>query len=629
MHFGSRIALLLFLPLAAVEAAPREKLGFDPRTEIEVASATYFAPENEILFRMRTPDGSYREFQRNFDRPNALWSVRGWRGTIAGDRITVRSGPEVEGGPARFVFDKGRLVSFEQGSVNRTFAYDAPRLATAGGVPYVFGDSTKESSNDGKKAKSKAGRKGSVGAKAGLSAQVRKELGKKWKRSGRLRWPFENPNENGYFYLSLAFLFAILFHFRSRAVKVVGGVLFAAACGGMVMAASRGAFLAFALGAFPTLLLWRRQLLRSRAAWALAAAVLLLAVAWFVTHDSKLLTRGFDKRSRWSNETRLEMWGAAPKMMAESPGGWGELHVGRSFMDWYQGLDEISLPGSLINDHLTKLVGYGHAGRFLYLFAWIFGLSLLAYTALRTRRAVALGLLIATGTAAWFNPLLDNVFLLCVPVLVGLGFFCGRPWRYWRWKPVAVMAGVAALLSAVGLVSVYWAGGGLPERGYPVRAEAGRVYVKGDNPKIWIADDGKALGGVMACKDIRGHYARDRHAAAVGYVRDVKNLPRTGIQHLVLAGDAGDEWLQMMSEGGAEAQKSVPEKVTFITPPFPPSALPEAFLESCKVRIVIGEFTARYESEYEHPPEWVTVVPAMELYITGWMRYVAGADWIR
>ena len=62
----------------------------------------------------------------------------------------------------------------------------------------------------------------------------------------------------------------------------------------------------------------------------------------------------------------------------------------------------------------------------------------------------------------------------------------------------------------------------------------------------------------------------------------------------------------------------------FISPPFPPSALPEGFLKSCKVSIVIGEFTARYEPEYENPPPWVKVVPAMELYINGWMQYALG-----
>ncbi len=185
---------------------------------------------------------------------------------------------------------------------------------------------------------------------------------------------------------------------------------------------------------------------------------------------------------------------------------------------------------------------------------------------------------------------------------------------------MALLRGGGTVL-ALGAQLALYAVGGTPKRGYPVRVEGGRVYVKGANPQIWIADDGKALGGVMACKDLRGYYVYDPHAPAVGYVRDVKNLP-TNVRRLVLAGDAGDAWLRMMAEGGAAKAGAIPKEVIFISPPFPPSALPEGLLKSCRVRLVIGEFTARYEPEYLRPPSWVTVVPAMELYLTGWMRYV-------
>ena len=63
----------------------------------------------------------------------------------------------------------------------------------------------------------------------------------------------------------------------------------------------------------------------------------------------------------------------------------------------------------------------------------------------------------------------------------------------------------------------------------------------------------------------------------------------------------------MMSKGGVDVQAKVPKEVVFVSPPFPPPALPEGFLKSCKVSIVIGEFTARYEPEYANPPPWVNV----------------------
>lgn len=47
--------LLLLAPLAALAAAQPDGLGFDPADSngLERAASIYFAPENEILFRMR------------------------------------------------------------------------------------------------------------------------------------------------------------------------------------------------------------------------------------------------------------------------------------------------------------------------------------------------------------------------------------------------------------------------------------------------------------------------------------------------------------------------------------------------------------------------------------------------
>ena len=178
-----RIALLL--PLAALAAAPQEKLGFDPQKEPEKAAAAYFAPESLILFRMRYPDGTYREFMRNFDKPNRLRSVGGWVANIKGDRITVKSGRDVDGGPASFVFQKGRLVEFAQGGVKKTFPYEGVERPLAGDVPpYHFGDAldTKEGKT-GKASRAKRQRHA-------IDRKSFKSFTGKWKKSGRLQWPF-------------------------------------------------------------------------------------------------------------------------------------------------------------------------------------------------------------------------------------------------------------------------------------------------------------------------------------------------------------------------------------------------------------------------------------------------------
>ena len=601
-------------------AVMRERLGFNNATSNGIAKAAsiYFAPENSFLFRMRNPDGSYREFQRNLDlNDSSLLSVRGWHGEIHGDQVVIESGKYVKGGRARYVFDRGRLVTFTQHGVSHDFPYAAERPATDGGPPFAFafddpdGVSRHSAQEDNTRKKE-------------MVRELQSELKEKWAKSGRLQWPFSNPNDNGFLYLAIAIFSTGLLFIKSKTAKIVGGIAFAAATMVLVATASRGAFLAFAVGLVPLCVLNFKALVRSKAVWTLSGVFILVVTIWLSTYGSQLLTRGFTKSTRWSNDIRLEMWKAAPSMIAEAPNGWGEMHVGRAYMDWYEDLEGISLSASLVNDHLTKLVGLSRYGRFGYIFIWVFSLALMSFTALRSRRAVALGIALGLLVCGWFNAVMMNSIIRFTPWFILIGFLAGRPWRQWRFKTVSLILVFSALISVITLFAIYNVGGGRAKRGYPILVENGQVRVKAKNPDIWIVDDGIVLGGVFSCRDIRSHYLFDRTAPAVGYVRSIADLPKKGVRRLVLAGNAGDEWLRFVSEGGEKARENLPAEVMFISPPFPPSALPGGLFTSCKVLVLVGEFAARYDPEYRKPPAWVTVIPAMELYISGWMRYAVG-----
>ena len=620
--------VLLVIPLAALAAGRSEVLGFDPTASnaLESAASIYIAPENEFIYRMRFPDGNYREFQRTVSDSASplqkLWSPNDWKGGLrAKERlIYVESSTNVVGGRALFLFRNGRLVTFEQNGKVGKIPYEAPRAPTAGGAPYYFGDSESEDAEPGA-AKRKP---------QGLAKDVQRELKKKWAKSGRLRWPFENPNENGFLYLSIALLATALFYVPRRAAKIAGGVCFVAASAARVMTASRGSFIAFALGLAPAIAFNFKKLIRSREFLVLAGVVLLTAVTWVALHP-ELFTRGFVKKSRWSNETRLEMWTTAPQMIAEAPNGWDGLRVnpkymvGRAYVDWYDSLSQISLSGSLVNDHLTRLVGYSRLGRYTYLFIWFGLLALTAYTASRTKRAVSLGVFVALAVAGWFNAVLMNGFLWGVP-MAALGLFlAGRPWRVWRPRTVGLLVAGAAVLAVCSLEGIAAYGRATIKRDYAIRVGDGQVRVKGDTPEIWIVDDGKALGGVMSCRDIRRRYLNHPSSPPVGYVRHVDDLPREKIARLVLAGDMGRMWLeglQKAAEKGEDISQRVPQELVFVTPSFPPSEMPEEIVKACKVTYVIGEFVARYDAEeFAAPPAWVAVVPGMELYIDNWMRF--------
>ena len=183
------------------------------------------------------------------------------------------------------------------------------------------------------------------------------------------------------------------------------------------------------------------------------------------------------------------------------------------------------------------------------------------------------------------------------------------------------------VLSAVLLATGAWAGlyakGEVDARTSEfVRAEGRRVWIHGPNPKVWIVDDG-VLGGGLTGKDIREFYSVEHRAPAVGYVSSIADLPKD-VDKLVLAGHAGAEWLTLLSDNES-ARAHLPKTVVFVSPPFSPVDIPEGVLKTSRVRILIGEFAARYDPGYANAPEWVTIVPGMEMYILRWMWAVMGA----
>ncbi len=147
-------SILFLLPLAAFAAAKPEGLGFDPTTSngLEQAASIYIAPENELFYRMRFSNGSYREFDNRdafSEKPiQQLWSPNGWRGTLQKEKglILIQSGMDVIGGQAEFLFQHGRLIQFKQGGREYKIPYEKPREPTEGDFPYYFSGDT--SSNE-------------------------------------------------------------------------------------------------------------------------------------------------------------------------------------------------------------------------------------------------------------------------------------------------------------------------------------------------------------------------------------------------------------------------------------------------------------------------------------------------
>ena len=566
----------------------------------------YFAPENQLFYKMCFPDGKCREFKRSLDDLTLLTDDHGWRARIGrGGKIKITGGSRA--GKETYVFEDGRIVYCATPGETNSFAYSQERIPTEDVVPPFHFGSRQEAALYGK-------------ARPKAPNSVETLLKGKWEKSARLNWPFTNPNENGFLYASLALLSLYLTVFRRRVLTIVGLVLFAAFCVPLVMTASRGSFLALAVGLIPSAVVHFRTLIRSRMTYVMAAFVILFASVWFATHGMRLLTRGFSGSSSWSNEVRLEMWKTALPMMVDAPDGWG-MNAGRAYVDWYESFEYFTATGSLINDHLSKLVRMSWFMRGLYVFGWFsLGIGLFLF-AFKTKNAVPAGMVAASAVGAWFNPLMINRWLWVVPLASLLPVVVlEKPWR--QWKVWAVAAGSSACASLAVLMTIMYIG----ERakrpyGLAVYADGPRVSVRSRSPSVWVVDDGLSLGSAYSCKELRAGLAHRPDAGGVGYVRSFANLPKTKYRRLVLGGEAGDEWLRAISTD-ASLRACLPSEVVFISPPFPPSAIPPALFEFARIKYVTGEFNARYYREFDDPPPFVEIVTGMELYISDWVGYV-------
>ena len=199
----------------------------------------------------------------------------------------------------------------------------------------------------------------------------------------------------------------------------------------------------------------------------------------------------------------------------------------------------------------------------------------------------------------------------------------------WRTRKVRWFAfAFAAAIVAAGATLLGFAVVGSSQTGrrmLPIRAEQKRVIVKcAAKPDRWLVDDGAVLGGGLTANEIRYFYRRNRKVRGIGYVRNVFDLPHD-VHKVALAGYAGWDFLMGLNDGKFPETFNVPEEILFISPPFPPQAIPELLLKNAKVMIVTGEFAAAFFEEYRNPPPWVSVVPGAELYIPGWMDLVVDA----
>lgn len=561
----------------------------------------YFAPVNNLVFRLTLPGGVTQDFTAcNPKHPERFVSSDGWKALLgANGKITVRP---PSGEVTAYVFDRGRLVSVVRGKSVQNFAYDQPRKPLKGAIPPLATFEIEDSY---------------------FEKQRQREDAMRWGSTGRLCFPYSNPNLSGALY-ALLFLVALSFVFGSRrSAQILAAVAAAAFLGLMLWTGSRGAILGAFFGTLAIFSVRAKALIRSRRFWLLAGAVLLALGAVVGIWQRKTLTRGFSSQGvGWSNAIRLEMWKTTPKMMFDAPSGWKFCGAGRAYVDWYQPPPGNSITGSLMNDHLTTLVELGWTGRFGYLTVSLLLLLLCGRVLVARHHPLPLALWLAFAVMAWFNPIFGAWGLWILPVAAS--WELATLFRHGVRGP-CICAAISSLAAGLVTGALYMAGSAQSNSGgLRIRVDGRRVLCKTSRPKIWIVDDRQgALGGLFAGQDIRAALLSDPATPSVGYVREVADLPKDGVERLVLAGKAATDWMVLLSEN-PEARTRLPKSVLLITPSFAPSDIPEGALKCTDLRVLVGEFAARYQPEYANPPPYVVIAKGMERYVLGWMRFVLG-----
>lgn len=578
------------LPICVLLLAAGTSVRGESAAESEAArfSQMYFAPmDGSNFFRLYAPGTGIVEFRRNWST-RGLDGAGGWTASESGGDVTIRE----PGSQAAYTFRKGRplsMVTSNGRTVSMDFSGGEP--VVAGAIPPMW---------------------------EGAREEALSVASQKWQNTGRLTLFYTNPNHAAVLLAELALLGLFAFLFCRRWYLVAAGVpVFAASAYFLLKTDGRGGFVALAAGAALLVLLglFKRG---SRIRSALALAVVVAAVVAFFAGSGlggRLSSKFLNDHS---TNARFEKWRQVPRMMVESPFGWGRTASGRAYSDWYQPLSSGAVTPTLDSDHLTYMTGFGWAGRFAWAFFWLAALLSLFRFSVSGGSPLPLALLSALGAAATFNPVLHVWSLWLAPLASLWPFAASRPWK--SAKRYVVPAGIAAVASLAVCVA-FWRAGREPSRlAVPsTYTDGSRVYVGSRNPEVWIVDDRYSIGWLFAPKEIRHFYSAYPGARPLGYVQRVSDVP-SRVRRLAVAGAQCREYLRLWKSGKAP----LADELIFLSPCMPLEEVPENLRRRCGFAMAVGEFAARYVGVYGslEGKDGAVVIEGAEAYIPGWVGLV-------
>lgn len=563
----------------------------DPATT-NVPSNARLIPIAEGVFRMVQPDGQKKIFQVVDADEGILLGPRPWVGKMAKGRVDIWSDPEKTGGKLRtgYTFVNGQLRMMQADGVTYKFPGGVPKLE-GGDLVSLF-----------PKIKARSFEKGSAG-----------DI---WQGDkARLRLWFANPNSTGMFFAQLVLLFAALAVRFSRYPLALGlgAALSAASALGLLKTGSRGALLATFLGfAF---LMWPyfRRLCTKRGLVVLCATILLMVGGAFATGQARRLGGTFTSVDA-GNSLRLKVARAAVQMFADAPGGWqsGEVPARHACLNWYV-FDETHT----LRTHVLTLAELGWVKGFCYVAFWCLLLGL-GVAALWRRSTEPLAFSASLALAGCLNPVYREGVLWILPS-VSVVWAClslrGTSRRVWILFLSCV--GCVSFLTITGLILV----GRALQRptAVPVHAVAAATLVNGEKPSVWVVEDVAVLGGLgFPGREILSYYQHHMTAPALGFVREIDDLPRS-VETLVLPGRAAAEFLDRFTETGEMPCRA--RRILFLSPSVGPDVVPAELFAQAEIKWRIGNFAAmKMGTMYGEVRDWVSIRVGCELYIPNWLE---------
>ena len=576
---------------------------FDPSWTNAPSKSRIYPIGYSSVYRMEKPDGSAAVFRLKGD---VLVGERPWVGSKDKNRIDIWTDPTLMGGKVRtgYTFISGQLRHMEIDGK----AYNFP-----GGA--AFGEGAFEKMYPVRKARS--WEKGSAG-----------DL---WKKDGgRLRLWFANPNSAGLLLAEVFLLIAGLFvvpkvrgwvlkgtWVRKVCVFGVGATAAVLALYGVLKTGSRGALVGLGVGVLCMGAAYAKVLFTKRGILWMLVGVVLFVGAICVSGQGARLVQTFQKIDA-GNMLRLKVARAATEMLADAPQGWkgGEVPARGACLNWYlQDEDHI------IRTHLMTVTELGWAGGFAYFLGWFLLMGLGAREMGRGNPLV-MAFFAAFFVAGFLNPVYRDWELWVLPGMVAAGcLLSGKKSEGWRKAPQFM--GGAIVCAGLMMAALVVCGRYLPrQQVVRVKAEgaATLVNVKEGKPAIWVVEDTAVLGGFgFPGREIVMRMKKDAELS-MGYVYDVKDLPKE-VETLVLPGRAAADFLKMMDETGAAP--CVAKRIVFVSPMAKPEDVPDELLRAMDVDVEwhVGSLAVlRAMEDYQEKCGWVYIHPGCELYLPNWIQ---------